>query len=95
MQLCKSISWQKEILWLKIEGNPSVQDSDTLSPYVQVVCNGSNGAFSQLGSSDTFCAVISRFVSEWSADVQSRLGGFFSNIVLRTTFLLRLDSGLK
>ena len=26
------------------------------------------GAFSQLGSSDTFCAVISRFVSEWSAD---------------------------
>ena len=27
------------------------------------------GAFSQLGSSDTFCAVISRFVSEWSADV--------------------------
>ena len=27
------------------------------------------GAFSQLGSSDTFCAVISRFVSEWGADV--------------------------
>ena len=27
------------------------------------------GAFSQLGSSDTFNAVISRFVSEWCADV--------------------------
>ena len=27
------------------------------------------GAFSQLGSSDTFCAGIPRFVSEWSADV--------------------------
>ena len=27
------------------------------------------GAFSQLGSSNTFCAVISRFVSEWCADV--------------------------
>ena len=33
--------------WLKIEECPSVLDSDTLSPYVQVVCNGSNGcAFS-------------------------------------------------
>ena len=29
--------------WLKIEECPSVLDSDTLSQYVQVVCNGSNG----------------------------------------------------
>ena len=29
--------------WLQIEECPSVLDSDTLSPYVQVVCNGSRG----------------------------------------------------
>ena len=28
--------------WLKIGEFPSVLGSDTLSPYVQVVCNGSN-----------------------------------------------------
>ena len=88
MQLCKGISWQKEILGWRL-GSVLRCWVLTLSRHVsKLSATVATSAFSQLGSSDTFCAVISRFVSERCADV------FFSNIVLRTTFLLRLVSGL-
>ena len=103
---CKTTNYatvQKHLLakrnsWLKIEGYPSVLDSDSLSRHMsKLSATVATGAFSQLGSSDTFCAVISRFVSEWCADVSvsSRfllLEQSFSHNFLEPACLL--DSGL-
>ena len=57
VHLCKSISWQKRNSLLKIEERPSVLDSDTSRHMSKLSVTVATGAFSQLGSSDTFCAV--------------------------------------
>ena len=63
MQQCKKHLLAKRNSWLQIGECPSVLDSDTLSRHMsKLSATVATGAFSQLGSSDTFCAVISRLV---------------------------------
>ena len=62
MQLCKGISWQKEILACRLR---SVLRCwiPTLSRHMsKLSATVATGAFSQLGSSNAFCAVISRWI---------------------------------
>ena len=64
-----SVQWQKEILGWRL-GSVLRSWVLTLSRHLsKLSATVATGAFSQLGTSDTFCAVISRFVSEWCADV--------------------------
>ena len=51
-------------------------------------------AFSQLRSSDTLCAVISRFVSEWSADVSVSSRWFLFEHSFTRDFLVTAWLGL-
>ena len=69
MQLCKGISWQKEILVWRL-GSILRCWVLTLSRHMsKLSATVATSALSQLGSSDTFCAVISRCVAERCADV--------------------------
>ena len=86
VQLCKSISWQKKIFLAEDWG--SVFRCWTLSRHMsKMSATVATGTFSQFGSSDTFCAVISRFVSEWGADVF----GLVSVVSFRTLFYERFS----